>query len=274
MDMVFYGCGEHMIDKHDDSRTAMDLLEQMKTVIAKGQQERHLQRTPHLILLSTRFYYDEMHPLLCQWMGLWLASKKGLSSLAPGDILAYLHKGPKDVIVAALVAGKVFGEFAKMLNLAHDWLSSFLPFTLAKINRVAFGLLSAKDLRKALEIDPGMPKSRRLLAVPFVGKDVPSRSSEFAHPDVLIGNSILAYRYEGLRESDFLHVLRNLKQTLHEESGPYSKRLSAKLFESWVVMTGRRVRGSRMLEAEKQRKKEELFKTAETREGVVSEGNE
>lgn len=32
-----------------------------------------------------------------------------------------------------------------------------------------------------------MPKSRKLLAVPFVGKDVPSRASEFSHPDVVIG---------------------------------------------------------------------------------------
>lgn len=34
-----------------------------------------------------------------------------------------------------------------------------------------------------------MPKSRKLLAVPFVGKDVPSRASEFSHPDVVIGES-------------------------------------------------------------------------------------
>ena len=32
-----------------------------------------------------------------------------------------------------------------------------------------------------------MPKSRALVAVPFIGKDVPSHASEFAHPDVLIG---------------------------------------------------------------------------------------
>lgn len=34
-----------------------------------------------------------------------------------------------------------------------------------------------------------MPKSRKLLAVPFVGKDVPSRASEFSHPDVVIGKT-------------------------------------------------------------------------------------
>ena len=47
-----------------------------------------------------------------------------------------------------------------------------------------------------------MPYSRRVAAVPFVGKDVPSRSSEFAHPDVLIGLTIIAYRYSGLRRKE------------------------------------------------------------------------
>ena len=43
-----------------------------------------------------------------------------------------------------------------------------------------------------------MPKSRKLLSVPYVGKDVPSPSSEFAHPDIAVGLTILAYRYQVL----------------------------------------------------------------------------
>lgn len=42
-----------------------------------------------------------------------------------------------------------------------------------------------------------MPRTRAKLGIPFVGKDVPSRSSEFAHPDIIIGLTVLAYRYEG-----------------------------------------------------------------------------
>eukprot|EP00965_Chrysotila_dentata_P249234 6208794-Pleurochrysis_carterae.AAC.2 len=45
--------------------------------------------------------------------------------------------------------------------------------------------------------DGVLPRSRRYLAVPFVGKDTPSPSSEYAHPDVAIGLTILAYRYAG-----------------------------------------------------------------------------
>ena len=81
------------------------------------------------------------------------------------------------------------GDYMKMLNLSHDWLESYLPHVLSKINRVSFGLLSAEDLRRALLVDPHMPKSRKLLAVPFLGKDVPSRASEFAHPDIVIGSA-------------------------------------------------------------------------------------
>lgn len=41
------------------------------------------------------------------------------------------------------------------------------------------------QIRKMYERDPTMPKSRSLTAVPFVGKDVPSERSEFAHPGIL-----------------------------------------------------------------------------------------
>jgi hypothetical protein len=58
----------------------------------------------------------------------------------------------------------------KLLNLSHDWLRTFLPHCLAKVNRVSFGLLSEEDCEAALAIDPLMPPSRLKLAVPFVGK--------------------------------------------------------------------------------------------------------
>jgi hypothetical protein len=40
--------------------------------------------------------------------------------------------------------------------------------------------------------DPLFPRSRSKMAIPFVGKDVPSPASEFAHPDVIIGLTVLA----------------------------------------------------------------------------------
>ncbi|CAM9444296.1 unnamed protein product, partial [Hapterophycus canaliculatus] len=131
-----------------------------------------------------------------------------------------------------------------MLNLTHDWLRSFLPHVLTKIDRVSFGLLTPADLERALEADPKMPKSRKLLAVPFVGKDVPSRASEFSHPDVVIGLTILAYRYEGLRMSDFKLNLRALKEEMEEEqSGPYHLRPACRMLVRWITLAGGTVRG-------------------------------
>jgi hypothetical protein len=45
-----------------------------------------------------------------------------------------------------------------------------------------------------VQVDGNMPRSRKYLAVPFVGKDVPTAASEFAHPDIVIGLTVLAYR--------------------------------------------------------------------------------
>ncbi|KAH8050297.1 hypothetical protein JL722_11503 [Aureococcus anophagefferens] len=86
---------------------------------------------------------------------------------------------------------------AKLLNLYDAWLGHLLPFALGRVDRVHYGLLSAGDVALLLQPPRGagaryVPKARRLLAVPFVGKDRPSDASEFSHPDVLIGLTILA----------------------------------------------------------------------------------
>ncbi len=103
------------------------------------------------------------------------------------------------------------------MNLAHDWLSSYAPHILSKINRVSYGILSPADVQ-LMNADSKMAHSRRLVAVPFVAKDVPSRSSEFAHPDVLIGLTILAYRVQGLRMTDLRKIMIMLKSRLKQVS--------------------------------------------------------
>ena len=126
-------------------------------------------------------------------------------------------------------------EHLKLLNLGSDWLTSLLPHCLSRTSRVHYGLLQPEELRHALEECPGMARNRRYLAVPFVGKDVPSRASEFSHPDVVIGLTILAYRYEGLRRSDLTSKLRALREQLSLESGPHHKRPAALVFVGWVT---------------------------------------
>ena len=58
------------------------------------------------------------------------------------------------------------------------------------------------------------------MAVPFIGKDVPSDAAEFAQPDVLIGFTVLAYRYSGLRKSNLTGVINLLKRDFKGESNP------------------------------------------------------
>ena len=106
----------------------------------------------------------------------------------------------KRVVLATTVIAHVSSSLhKKLLNLCHHWLTTFLPYCLAKVNRVSYGLLTDDDCKNALALDAHVPRSRLNLAVPFVGKDVPSHSSEFAHPDIIIGATIFAYRHEFIR---------------------------------------------------------------------------
>ena len=66
--------------------------------------------------------------------------------------------------------------------------------------------------------------------MPFVGKDAPSPSSEFAHPDVAIVLTIMAYRYEGLRQVDFGPALMQLRQDMEGEIGPELKRPASLIY--------------------------------------------
>lgn len=99
---------------------------------------------------------------------------------------------------------------------------------------MTYGLLSDDALR-ANSTDP---ISRRLLAVPFVGKDVPSLASEFSHPDVVITITIAAYRHEGLRFEDFKTLLRQNVDYVASEVGKMADRPSSIRWCQWVEFAG------------------------------------
>ena len=50
------------------SRKAVQALDRIKTVLDDGVGRRLLQTTPHLVLLSRRFYDESIRPVLCQWL--------------------------------------------------------------------------------------------------------------------------------------------------------------------------------------------------------------
>jgi hypothetical protein len=208
-------------------------------------------------------YSSSLKPVLSRWLILWLRARK-VPFLTDEEISQFLASGNKTTsVILQKIKVNLHDEHVKMLNLGHDWLQSYLPFVIQKINRVHYGLLQPQDLKLLEEENVKIPASRKLVAVPFVAKDVPSRASEFAHPDVLIGLTVLAYRYEGLRPKDFYLLLRHLKEALDEEGGPFKDRPSFQKFESWILICGKTIRGSKK---KPKRKLESTATTSEVRE--------
>jgi len=244
LDAIFHCCGFPILAEIAESKQATEVLDQLSEVIDTGFSLLHIQKSPHFALISKKYYFDKIEPLLAKWLLLWLRARK-LPKMTDHQILSFLAKGSQCASDIIDLIKTLNDEHAKMLNLGHDWLKSYLPFVLGKINRVHFGLLQPDDVQLLEDDGVKIPTTRKLLAVPFVAKDVPSRASEFAHPDILIGLSILAYRYEGLRKKDFFLVMRHLRESLDEQSGPFKNRPSCMLFEEWILNTGKIIRGSK-----------------------------
>lgn len=244
----------NMETEEDRSVFYRDVARAFHRVLLKGLRQHSLQREPHLVLLDINFYEEEMLPLWVKWAQLWVLEelqeylyKQVLPCRAPWDCFETMRSATNPFFynpdrLSATNEAEVLkllevtpGYGVKLLNLAHDWLHRLLPHVLGKINRVNFGLLQPSDLKRfnqeAIEV---MPLSRKLTAVPFVAKDVPSTSSEFAHPDVAIGLTILAFCYEGLRLGDTRRLLQELKKDFSQQLGPKDIRPAALLYQEWI----------------------------------------
>ena len=248
LDAIFYAKEKRMTVAFNDSREALLILDQISGIIRRGVDEKKFQHTPHLVLLDKSFYHRELKPLMARWQLLYLRHKR-LPKVDDQQLLSYMINGPDaDKQVASAVSVALGDDFMKMINISQVLIRHFVPFVLSKIDRVQYGLLTKEDLDLSLEFDSNISLARRLAAIPFIGKDVPSRASQFSHPDVVIGLTILAYRYEGLRKSDFITVINELREKMDSEIGPYHKRPSALRFASWVEFAGGKVRGPKKSE--------------------------
>ena len=249
-------CGEFSDNEQfPTSSKSRELLEQIVSTVNNGIYQLCLQNSPHLVLVQKWFYDNEIRPLLAEWAIIWLNDQPEIQK----DII---HIGENEFTSKLMldyisvhnpieeVNNNITSHFSTIsiqyLNLTRDWILSYLPHCLSKIDRVHYGLLQKRDIERLLsnlnnlilsdreQFDQMIAKTRKLLGVPFVGKDVPSQSSEFSHPDVLIGLSIFAYRYEGLREEDVKSLIKYLKQKLLVEAGIVSMRPSNMLYEGWL----------------------------------------
>jgi len=221
---------ETLLEEKDQA--SIKILEEISEAVEEGYRKRALQRNPHLVLLDENFYRTQLMELAAKWCSVWILQNS--HDLPPQtELIKYLVADEVDSTTPEGVPFKdCSGTNIKLVNLGRDWIRVLLPHVLSKIDRVSFGLLSSIDLAN---IDHATtPASRKLMAVPFVGKDVPSRSSEFAHPDVVIGLSVLGYRYEGLRLSDVRTLVGQLKADFSRQVGPRDKRPASLLFREWL----------------------------------------
>jgi len=256
-------------DDSDDNEDETEVQRKLRKIVSSGYRNMQLQRSPHLVLLDRDWYTREIAPILAQSALSWLkshhvlaASRDSEAILGDKDTLEYLIGGPSRTSSSVLRnVRKMKGEIIATLTLTHSWITLYMPHVLAKVNRVSFGLLQSHDLET---LGRQQPMTRLKLAVPFVGKDCPSRAAEFAQPDVLIGMTILGFRYEGMRISDLKEQIRSLKTSFQLEAGPKHSRPSSVLFQRWQ-------RSARRLGLDRRKKRErlpplELFQPSEPRQ--------
>lgn len=275
-------------------------LKHLVAAVKDGIAMNDVQSDPHMVLMSADFYPQKLQTHFGTWALIFLMGQsvvrrvlclpdthatEDLSQLerdVRAAIHAFLMHEDTDAIVVAQLSNPRPGSVnnmlkqanssndiqpseissaTKMLNLARDWVCSYLPHCLGKRNRVDYGLLSAGDItgwwnpeaaeaverkhenkeHKIFEADEVEswtghfnPRSRKLLAVPFAGKDSPSPKSEFSSPEVLIGLTFLAYRYSGLRKYDLYRLTRKLNLEMATQPGPYTDRPAYRSFASWL----------------------------------------
>jgi len=251
LDAIFaVSFGRSTSSEAEGSQEAADVLDSIRDVIKGAITTKQLQTSPHIALLDKAWYHDILRPLLAQWTSIWLRAHGALRGMSEALVMAYLLNGPGYQDAKAQLDRESDDEAIKMTNLARDWLCSLLPHLLSKVDRVTFGLLQPADITMLERVTGSkLPRTRKLLAVPFIGKDIPSRTNEFSHPDVVLGLTIAAYRLEGLRRTDFMQVLRLMLEEYDNEAGPPSKRPAARKWADWVRLTGKRVRGEARAEA-------------------------
>ena len=94
----------------------------------------------------------------------------GRRGLAEEGLKEYLlHRDAKTPALKAEVES-LPAKDVQLLNLGYDWLSTYLPHVMQKIDRVTFGIMTDAQAEAALEAQPLMPLTRTKLAIPFVGK--------------------------------------------------------------------------------------------------------
>ncbi|CAK8991914.1 Uncharacterized protein SCF082_LOCUS2863 [Durusdinium trenchii] len=241
----FFSCGGRVAGPATTaargSTRAMAVLSKLEEAVQRGLKSKQLQQAPHLVLLSLDFYHKELRPILAEWALIWLKSSGDSEAKLLRFWCSATWPPADDEELSHLSDAQL-----KAVNLIRSWLQTLFPHLASRIHRVHYGLLD--------EASPSWPSeapARRHMAVPFVGKDAPSDSSQFSHPDVLIGLTWLAYRFGGMRPGDLKLALRSLGRLGRLDSDGLERRSARQSWTEWVKLQGAAVRGGEKLAAEK-----------------------
>ena len=111
-------------------------------------------------------------------------------------------------LVISLTLKNVNKNLLTYLLIAKAWLTHGLLYHIISYRyRVNYGLLDFDNN------DSNKENAKKEIAIPFKGKDLPSERSEFSHPEIMIGFTILSYFYNGLSCQQMRKILVQLKSS-------------------------------------------------------------
>jgi hypothetical protein len=71
---------------------ALDTLNRISAVLSEGYESRALQRLPHVTLLNTDWYHENLKPVMADWVYLWL-QKQHLHGVSRREAISYIVEG-------------------------------------------------------------------------------------------------------------------------------------------------------------------------------------
>ena len=117
LDAVLHHSERVLVSDVSYSQEALAILDGLEAALAEGKRQRVVQTTPHVVVLSRKFYDRKLRPLLARWALTWLLSH-GCNGIATQDILEYLTLGPAVAVAAAAeMRASLDDDHMKMLNL-------------------------------------------------------------------------------------------------------------------------------------------------------------
>lgn len=178
---------------------------------------------PLVRFISRKYFDDDIKPELSRELCKILRSKFDEKQI---DIID--EEGNNYGSYEDFIQGKCFDKFKenKIVELlktnSRDILNSFLLAKAWLSHELLYHIMS---FRYRVEYGLNQKKEKRV-AIPFRGKDLPSENSEFSHPDIMIGFTIISYLYRGLEREEVKSALIKLR------SDP--KQNKDTLLQNWV----------------------------------------